>query len=120
MGYRSLGARQATAAPDTTGNNTGNLTTVFDPKALGISVSEFEIYRGVVQNATAGCSATLSINNYPTSCNIFGSTAEWDPTQPPLMGPGDSLFIYWSLAVGSTKPVTTLWFRYDDSVAVTQ
>lgn len=116
MAYRGLGPRRVTAVKDSTGNNTGNYTTTFDPAMLAIDVPWFELYRGVVEKATPGATATIYVDGYPTSANIFGSVAEWDPAQPPLLSPGSSVFFYWSTPATGLAPVTTLWFRYDDSI----
>jgi hypothetical protein len=114
VAYVGLGPRRVVAAADTTDNNIGNLTSVFDPKVLGITVPWFELYRGVADQVTPGTTATVYVNTYESSANVFGSVAEWDPAQPPLLRPGDSIFFYWSLAEASTPlPVVTLWFRYD-------
>lgn len=118
MPYASLGARTVTAGPDLTGSNPGRLTSVFDTAVLAVTVPFFELYRAVVQSATPGCEATVCVDAYPASWNIFGTGAEWDPAQPPILRPGQSVFFYWDLSVGRRAPVTTLWFRYDTDLGV--
>ncbi len=118
MAYAGLGSRAATAAPDLTGNNPGQLTTVFDPGLLAIFVPWAELYRAVVLGCTAGTTGEVYVEGAAVSYNVFGTGAEWDPSQPPLIQPGQSVFFYWSLAVGAPPPKTTLWFRYDPDVGV--
>lgn len=118
MPYASLGSRKVVAGPDSSGFNPGNLTSMFDTAVLSIQVPYFELYRAVVTDTTPGCTATVSIDAHPTSYNVFGSGAEWDPSQPPILLPGQQVFFFWDLAVGSTPPVATLWFRYDTNLGV--
>lgn len=113
MPYRRLPPVQATAAADTTGNNAGNLTTSFDISELLNLEGTAEIYRAVAQNVTAGATALVAVNKFPTSANIFGTLAEWDPSQPPLILPGDEIYFYWSIPEAGTPPIVTLWMRQE-------
>lgn len=116
MAYAGLGSRSVAAAPDTTGNNPGKLSSVFDPSVLSIQVPWFECYHAVVSGiAVPPASATIYIGTRLWDANTFGAVGSWDPAQPMLIQPGDSVYFYWSLAEGAAAPVTTMWFRYDAS-----
>lgn len=114
----SLGASQAlTAAADTTGQNTGNLTTVVNQNALSINVGRYNIWHMVLTSLTLGAQASVYLNARPFGG--FGpATAnqrEWYANI--FMNPGDSLYFYWNLATGSQAPVLTVYTGYDPSLS---
>ncbi len=114
MAYALLGPRRKVAAPDQTGQNTGNYTTEFDSSDLRNDVPICEIFRAVCTGITSPpAMADIFIDAFEISCNIFGSKAEWDPQQPPLLQPGQSVFFYWDIPTTGAPPTTTLWLRYD-------
>lgn len=117
MSYAPLGSRRVQAAADSTGNNTGNWTSVLGPSELAITVPVFELYRAVAKGVRPGDTADIFIDGNETSYNIFGSGGEWDPNQPPLLQPGQTMYFYWSTPTTvTTPPVLTAWFRYDASM----
>ena len=101
------------AAADTTGQNTGNLTTVFDPTKLGLRLSEFIIYHMVLENLTLGCSAKEVLNaaTYGYFGPATGTGREWFGTL--YMKSSDVLSFYWSLASSAAAPVLTCYIVYD-------
>lgn len=118
MAYASLGARRVTAAPDATGNNPGQLTSVFDQAVLGIFVPVFELFRAVAKQVPSGASADIYIDEYEISFNNFVGGSEWDPAQPALLQTTQSIYFYWSIPATDPPltPVVTCWFRYDASM----
>ncbi len=123
MAYAPLGSRRATSVADTTGNNPGNYTTTFGPSELSIMTPVFELYRAVVKGVgIPGSTADIYLDGNEASYNVFGSGAEWDPNQPPLLQPGQAIYFYWSIPVigqngaANSPPVVTAWFRYDASM----
>ena len=103
MAYIGLGARAAKGAADTTGFNTGKWTVTFDSNLMNINQPFFECYKIVVTGAAT--SATF---------NVYVNTNLWDPSQPLVMRPGDTLYFYYSSASSDgNQPLVTAWFRYD-------
>jgi hypothetical protein len=112
-GYVSLGSAFNVASADTTGNNSGNWTNEFDPSTLP-KVSTFEMYHAVVTGVEPGAAASIWIGSRQWGFTNPVSGSEWDPAQPMLLNPGQSIFFYWSDPVSDdTPPSVTLWFRYD-------
>lgn len=116
MAYIGLGSRPVTAAPDTTGLNPGNYSTVFDPNSISMSIPYFECYHMVVTGVTPGFQGTVYVNN-----QLWGFTnplggSEWDPVQPILLTPGDQFYIAWNIPSTGTPPQCTAWFRYDNTI----
>jgi hypothetical protein len=117
VSYILLGSRGPQAgAADTTGNNTGNWTIAFTPGILNVNVAEFECYKIVVTGA-AGSTFTVFIENKQWDLAIYGAANSWDPMQPMILRPGQTLYFYYSDAVtDNTPPVATIWLRYDPEV----
>jgi hypothetical protein len=113
--YVGLGNRSLTAAADTSGFNPGNWTNAFTADVLAVQVPQFEIYHGVVSNAPAGASAIIQVGVRQVSFTApgLGGGSEWDPSQPPILLPGQDLYFLWDTAASGTPPVVTLWLRYD-------
>jgi len=101
------------AAADTTGQNPGNLTTVFDPTKLGLRLSEFIIYHMVLENLTLACSAKIQLNanTYGYFGPATGTGREWFGTL--FMKSSDVLSFYWTLASSASAPVLTCYVIYD-------
>lgn len=116
MSYKSLGNRgPITGAADTTGLNTGNWTVSFTTDILSCTVPEFEIYKIVVKGA-ANTTFDVYVENKQWDTAIYGQLNSWDPQQPLVMRPGQSLFFLYSDPVtDNTPPVITIWMRYDSS-----
>jgi hypothetical protein len=112
------GGAQLAAATDTTGFNTGNLTTVIDMVTCGFgrTPAEAEIYHMVVDQVLPGASAKIMWN----TSKLHGFTqpftgSEWWGIIP--MRPSDQLTFLWSLASTVTPvPLLTAWWRYDPSL----
>jgi hypothetical protein len=118
VGYITLGARQLTSAPDTTGRNTGNYTAYFSTQVLGCNVPQFEIYHALVTDVPGLATATIYLNVQQWSFTAPGfGGSEWDPEQPLYVRPGDEVFFFWSTGTG-TPPDVTCWLRYDDTLSV--
>jgi len=113
--YRGLGNRRVTSVLDTTGNNSGNWTTILDAATLAITKAQFELYKAVVSNVTAGGAATCYLDDAQWSYVApAAGGSEWDPSQPLLINPGQALYFYWNLPADSTPaPQLTAFFRYD-------
>lgn len=113
-----LGARPVVAAADTTGRNTGNYTAVFDGAVLGIQHPVFEMYHLYLTAPTLNGQSTiadvlLNLNFWDTT--LIGQRNSWDPSQPLLMTPGDTLYLFFNVPTSNTtKPTATAWFRYNN------
>ena|SRR5690242_11571026 len=119
MAYEELGTRKGVGEKDTTGNNKGNWTVTFDPSDLTTNVAYFEIYHIVISGA-ANSTMTWFVDNKQWEVTVAGDVNSWDPNQPLLMVPGQSLYFYWSDPVtDNTPPTVTLWLRYDPNVQPT-
>jgi len=98
---------KVTAAADTTGQNTGNLTISFDPTKLGVHLSQFIVYHMVLENLTIGAQAKIQLNanTYGYFGPATGAGREWFGAL--YMKSSDVLNFYWNL-VSSTTPVPAL------------
>lgn len=117
MPYVGLGARKAVGAADTTGNNPGNWTVVFDPNAINVNVGHFELYKLVVKGAaqTATFDVYVNVNQWDTA--VYATHNSWDPVQPLLLTPGDSVYFYYSSkSSDGNTPTIWAWFRYDPAL----
>lgn len=123
MPYRTLGARSATGAADTTGNNSGNWTIAFTPSIIAVSVNipEFEVYKIILPKAaalTATFNVYIDANLWDT--NVYAHQNSWEPAGGNLiMRAGETLYLYYSsLATDGNQPKATIWLRHE--VALTQ
>jgi len=108
---------KVTAAADTTGSNSGNLTIQFKPVSLGIWLSQFIIYHMVLENLTIGAQAKIILN--ANTYGYFGpATAngrEWFGSL--YMKSGDELDFLFNQASSTTPlPALTAYIIYDPSL----
>jgi hypothetical protein len=110
----TLGSRgPVTGEKDTTNFNPGNWTVAFTPDIIDINVPQFEVYKMVVKGA-ANTTFNVYVNNFLWDVGIYGTLNSWDPVQPLILRPGDSLFFAYSDPVTDLNPpVCTIWLRYD-------
>lgn len=117
MSYAGLGFRQVVGVPDTTGNNAGNWTCVIDPQVIAANVPYFEVYHLYVSAPTLADVETtiqIALNQGLWDYNLLGNANGWDPAQPLIMTPGDTLYGYFNVPTDTTPaPIMTAWFRYD-------
>ena len=116
MAYIGLGSRMLAAVLDPTGSNEGKWTTAFTADVLNIGVPWAEVYRAVVEEVPPATTAIVAVGKRHCSFTAPLAAAEWDPTQPQLISPGQDLFFFWSAAAAGQPPVTTIWLRYDTAV----
>lgn len=118
--YVTLGSRQLTGVADTTGNNSGNWTVSFTPDIINVNVPYFEIWH-IVVNGAAGSSFNSYIDAHQFDTNQVGFQNSWDPAQPILMRPGETLYFYYSDPItDNTPPSITIWLRFDFELPVNQ
>lgn len=117
MPYVTLGARgPVTGKPDTSGHNPGNWTIAYTPDILNVNTSQFEVYKMIVQGA-ANTTFNVFVDTWQWDTAIYGTKNSWDPSQPLIMRPGQTLyFCYSDATTDNTPPVGTIWLRYDTSV----
>jgi hypothetical protein len=114
MPYRTLGSRQTLGQADTTGNNTGNWTVTFDPNLLNANIPEFECWKIVVKGAAATATFDVFVNGNQWDISVYAKQNSWDPVQPMILRPGDTLYFYYSTASSDgNQPNITIWLRYD-------
>lgn len=116
MAYVPLGSVRTESAADQTGMNAGNWTTVIPVNEVA-SVAVSEIYHAAVEDNLPGAYAVIKIGIRTFSFTQPQSGAEWDPTNPPLLRPGQEVYFLWNTPsdLGS-PPVVTTWWRYDASL----
>lgn len=121
--YIGLPQVTQTSAADTTGQNTGNYSTVFAAGAALPLISQYEIYHMTVQDAPVLASAQILIRNslFSTVLADLSGSNEWDPSQPAIVNYGDEIDFLWNVAsTVALAPVVVLWLRYDASLARNQ
>jgi hypothetical protein len=117
MTYVGLGARTVNGAADTTGTNKGNWTVQFTPSVINVNVPHFECYKIVVTGANSSATFNVYVNVYQWDTAVYATNNSWDPVQPLLLTPGDTVYFYYSSASSDgDKPVVTAWFRYDPAL----
>jgi len=105
------------AALDTSGQNTGNLTTTFIPQQLGLRLAQFVIYHMVLENLTIGMQAKIvqNANTYGGFGPATGSQREWFGTL--YMKQSDELRFLWNTAPNgppvTNAPGLTCYIHYD-------
>ena len=116
--YKDFGTPgKVTAALDTTGQNTGNLTSEFIPVRLGLQLSQFVIYHMVLENLTVGMQAriTQNANTYGYFGPATGTGREWFGQLH--MKSGDELRFLWNTAPNgppvTNAPGLTCYIVYD-------
>jgi hypothetical protein len=114
MTYISLGSRgPVTGKADTTGLNTGNWTIAFTTDILDVNVPQFEVYKMIVAGAN-NTTFNVYVENRQWDTAIYGTQNSWDPSQPLIMRPGESLYFTYSDSIADqTPPIATVWLRYD-------
>lgn len=117
MSYIPLGTRgPLTGKVDNSGHNPGNWTVAFTPDLLTVQVSYFEVYKMVVSGAlTSTFNVFVDLMLWDTA--VYGAQNAWDPNQPLVMKPGETLYFCYSDSVSDlTPPVATIWLRYDPDI----
>jgi hypothetical protein len=118
MTYTTLGARgPITGIADNTTRNSGNWTVTFDPVILNVNMSEFEVYKMIVKGAV-GSAFDVYVDQKQWDTSVFGQSNSWDPMQPLIMRPGETLYFFYNDPTSdNSPPVITIWLRYDPLVA---
>lgn len=114
MAMVTLGPRgPITGVADSTGFNKGNWTIAFTPAILQVNVPQFEVYKMVVAGA-ANTTFNVFVEAKQWDVGIYGQQNSWDPMQPLIMRPGETLyFMYSDPVTDGTPPTCTVWVRYD-------
>lgn len=104
-----LGPRALTGAADQ-GNliAAGNYTVQFASKDLNFTVVLAQVFH-IAMNGPGGY-VLIYINEDFWDCVSYGGINSWDPSEPMLLRPGDTLTFYWSVSTGSA-PMVTIWLR---------
>lgn len=117
MAYETLGPRPVTAKADTTGQNPGNWTVVIDDAVINSTVPRYEMYHMYISAPTLvgqSTTAQVALNQALWDATLIGQLNSWDPAQPMLLQPGDTIYVYFNVPTTTTPaPVVTVWFRYE-------
>lgn len=114
MAYAGLGPRRVQGVS----KDNINWTVTFDPSVFSVAdaIPFFEVYKIVVSGA-AGSTFTVFIESYQWDTSEFGQDNAWDPNEPPLLQPGQTLYFYYTyVSANATPPVVTVWLRYDKAL----
>lgn len=106
-------------ALDTTGNNPGNWTVAFTPDIIACTVTpQFEVYKIVVRGASGVSQFDVYVDLKAWDSAVYGAHNAWDPDQPMLLNPGQSLYFYFTTPVtDGAQPQVSIWLRYDTDIA---
>ncbi len=117
MAYNTLGARgPIVGAADTSGKNPGNWTIAFTPDILNVNVAQFEVYKMIVEGAD-NTTFTVFVDTWLWDVGVYGTQNAWDPNEPLILRPGQTLyFCYSDPTSDNTPPTSTIWLRYDASL----
>jgi len=118
MSYLNLGARTLTGSADTTGQNPGNWTIVFDSKAFNVATPYFEVYKILVSGAP-NSTFDIFIGANQWEANQRGDVNIWNGSQQ--LDPGTELRFFWSDAdTDNNPPTVTMWLRFDTGIPQNQ
>jgi hypothetical protein len=118
MPYVTLGSRgPVTGKLDNSGHNPGNWTAAFTPDILSVTTSQFEVYKMIVAGA-ANTTFNVFVDTWQWDTAVYGTQNSWDPVQPLIVRPGQSVYFCYSDPVTDlTPPVVTIWLRYNTDIA---
>jgi hypothetical protein len=120
LSYVTLGSRgPVTGLADNTGLNTGNWTAGFTPAIINVNLSQFEVYKIVVLcKKPTLVTFNVYVDTFQWDTGVYGNQNSWDPSQPLIMRPGQSLnFNYSNPDTDGFPPVVWIWLRYDPAIA---
>lgn len=117
MPYVTLGSRgPITGAADNSGKNPGNWTVAFTPAILNVNTSQFEVYKMIVAGAP-NTTFNVFVDTWQWDTAIYGTLNSWDPVQPLILRPGQTLYFCYSDPItDNTPPVCTVWLRYNTDI----
>jgi hypothetical protein len=105
----SYGPRSAYGVADS--NNilgAGNWTVTFDQALIGVQV-QCEVHHIAIAGPS-GSSFQVYIDNTFYDYVARGDINSWDPSQPMLINPGQTLYFYWNSAV-NPAPKVSIYLR---------
>lgn len=120
MSYVTLGSRgPQVGKADNTGFNPGNWTASFTPDLINVQLSQFEVYKIVVQSKKPTLvTFNVYVDAFQWDTGVYGNQNSWDPVQPLIMRAGQSLnFLYSNPATDGFPPTVWIWLRYDPLIA---
>jgi hypothetical protein len=110
--YVNLGSRQKQGKTDL--NNLlspGAFTVAFLPADLVVTVPEYEVYH-VSLTGPAGSTFQVYVNAIFYDNVLHGDINSWNPPQPMILRPGDSVNFYWSTNT-PPAPLVSIFLRFD-------
>jgi hypothetical protein len=95
---------------------------IFTPDLMASNLTRFEVYQ-ISINGPVGSSLLVARNRKPWNYVAQGWANSWDPSQPLMLGGGDELEFWWTVAftsgpydhVSNIQPTVTLWLRQDQA-----
>ena len=118
-----VGSRTVTALLDPTGNNTGNYTAVFDPAAVSVNWTQFEVYKIVVVIPILVGLVGWTVYNGLHIWDAFQSSgfASYEGT-PMVVDSGETVFFYFDESIQNSPtnnppPIVTMWLQVDLDIA---
>lgn len=116
MPFMTLGPRPVTAVADTTGGNPGNWTAIIDQSVINSTVPVIELYHMYISAPTLvgqSTTAQVKLNSAFWDATLIGQLNSWDPAQPMLLTPGDTIYVEFNVPTSTTPaPIVVCWFRY--------
>lgn len=115
-----IGKRRVVAVADTTGNNVGNWTVMFDPATMSMHWTMYEVYKIVVNVAqSAGIVPfTVFIGQGQYEAYQTSVVASWSDPQPMIVDGGETLYFYFTEPTSDgTPPNVTIWCQVDLELA---
>jgi hypothetical protein len=97
--------------------NAGKWVATFTPQLIGVSLSQFECYRIIVDGGPPGSTFRIFIGGARLYSTVFpGNDTEWDPNNPMLLGQGDTVEFRWNSATG---PAPDVWMYFRERALLT-
>jgi hypothetical protein len=109
MARQLLGPREQNGTADSENKiAAGSWTVTFAPKDTNFSVPLAEVFH-IAVNGPGGY-FLIYINEDFWDAVSYGGKNGWDPSEPMLIRPGDTVYFFWSTSSG-TAPQVTIWLR---------